>query len=877
VINAGGVQLAGPIAAGRDVTIDTAAGGGVSVSASVSAGRTHAIKAGAGIGVLTNASLIAPTVRLAAAGPVSLDAGATLGQAGGVLDLSTSTGGISQNAAAILTAATLLSSGGVSGTASLVGTLNAVGTLGPFVASGAGADLVLVNTGSLHLAGPVIAPRDITLRSSAAISAAASVGAGRTLRLTADGGGFDLTAGATASAATVIIAATGPISLAPGATLGQAGARVDLSTTRGGISQAAGGTLLAEALTSSNGVIGAVALAGSANAVGTIAAFAVSGGGFGLTNTGNTHLGGPLTAPGTIAVATDAASRITVAGSVVAGAALSLSAGTGGLSLMTGAVVAGPTIDLRSGSGISLADGARLGQAGALIDLFTAAGGVTQSPGGAIVADLLRAPSGIADTVSALGTANAIARLGDVPVGNGGAFTLADTADLLVQGTVSASGISIVAPGITITGAALAQTASLSLTATTGAIVLNGAASAASTATLTASLGEIVNSGTILAGAGGITQTAATDIVQAAGLLRTPGSIGLMAGGAITQSGGTIDAGQTLTMTAALGSISQAGTIMAGAGGIIQTAASNIVQAAGLLRTPGSIGLMAGGAITQSGGTIDAGQTLTMTATLGAISQAGTVMAGAGGIIQTAASDIVQAAGLLRTPGSIGLMASGGLTTSGAMIAAQIHVTNPTGPIAIGGVITGLTPARLRNDSQFAIRDADFPTATEGTGVYITTSAGTEANPITVTADVAATSGRGQVLITIPNDTPTTLNVDSRNADLFLDLRAGSASGVVRVGSLHLRYQGDGTPDTVDLAGMVNGLAGYPAASASFILPSQLPNYTMNGCAIQAVACIQISDLRVPVSNPLKDVQTGRTGAQATVQFTLPDVAERDY
>ena len=81
----------------------------------------------------------------------------------------------------------------------------------------------------------------------------------------------------------------------------------------------------------------------------------------------------------------------------------------------------------------------------------------------------------------------------------------------------------------------------------------------------------------------------------------------------------------------------------------------------------------------------------------------------------------------------------------------------------------------------------------------------------------------------------------------------------------------------MDLGGSVNGLTGLTATSAAFILPAQQPTYTLNGCPIMAASCIQISTQRVPVSNPLGDIQIGQNFGGLDVKYGLPDVADRDY
>ena len=148
---------------------------------------------------------------------------------------------------------------------------------------------------------------------------------------------------------------------------------------------------------------------------------------------------------------------------------------------------------------------------------------------------------------------------------------------------------------------------------------------------------------------------------------------------------------------------------------------------------------------------------------------------------------------------------------------------------------------------------------------------------ITFNGSASATSGQAQLVVTMVNNDPAIVNINATNVDLFMALQTGAASGNVFVSSLHVGYVQPGTGGEVALAGAVNGLTGQDTAPASFIQPLLKSNYTINGCAIQSISCVQITSLRVPVDNPLKNVQTGQSRSLSDVYVILPDVAERDY
>jgi hypothetical protein len=111
---------------------------------------------------------------------------------------------------------------------------------------------------------------------------------------------------------------------------------------------------------------------------------------------------------------------------------------------------------------------------------------------------------------------------------------------------------------------------------------------------------------------------------------------------------------------------------------------------------------------------------------------------------------------------------------------------------------------------------------------------------------------------------------------LFLSLGAGTATGQVNIAGLQITYAKAATI-TVRLTGVIGGIAGQTAASGSHISPLPSNDYQINGCPISSVNCLKFTNLTVPVTNPLQDVEFGDMLPLSDIDIILPDVAERDY
>ena len=136
-------------------------------AAAVTAGGVLDLTTGpVGLLVASGGTLAAPIMIAAGSGPVTIAAGALVGQPGAIVDLSTSAGGVSEAAGGTIVAARLASSGGITGNAGFNGTANAVATLADMAVTGT---LALVDSAALTLAGTVTAatlllgtPGDVT-------------------------------------------------------------------------------------------------------------------------------------------------------------------------------------------------------------------------------------------------------------------------------------------------------------------------------------------------------------------------------------------------------------------------------------------------------------------------------------------------------------------------------------------------------------------------------------------------------------------------------------------------------------------------------------------------------------------------------------------
>ncbi len=253
--------------------------GGVASTVSL-AGTANTIGTITGFTITSGDLTVVDNQALALAGLVSVGSGHKV-------DITTNVGGLTQVNTGTLNAGTLTSTGGVASTVSLAGTANTIGTITGFtITSG---DLTVVDNQALALAAKV------------------SVGGGHTVDLTTLVGGITQAASGTLIAGTLTSAGNIPAAMSLKGTANQIGTLsnltasggltivdsmaltlanrvsggtnvVDLTTTAGGISQAANGVLIAGTLTSAGGLAGTTALLGTNNQIASIATLVVASG-----------------------------------------------------------------------------------------------------------------------------------------------------------------------------------------------------------------------------------------------------------------------------------------------------------------------------------------------------------------------------------------------------------------------------------------------------------------------------------------------------------------------------------------------------------------------------------------------------------------------
>ena len=633
---------------------------------------------------------------LTVAGPVNVTAlalrAASIALAGnvtasGAVDLSTTSGGVTQTGGT-LSAGLLTSGAGVhGGSASFASGGNAVTALGPFAVLGGGFTLadaaplgvigslsagsvLLSDPAGMSVTAPITAPF-ITLRGGAL-----AIGQGGLLF--AAGGTVDVVAsGATETGNGVIRAATllsggapggafvlggansidtlGAFQMAAGGTLlladttglviagPVAAAAVDLSTSAGGIAETTGG-ITAGVLSSSFGIAGGATLDSAGNAVAALGNIAVTSGDFSFAQAGS----------------------LAVAGGV--GAA---------------------NVAIRIGGALRIG-GAGVLQANGTVDI--SAVGATEAASGVIAAPVLDSTQGAAGLFALTG-ANQIVSLG-VFADPGGALALTDTQGLSVNGPVAVGGLTLLAPGVTLAGDVSAQ-AMQDSTTVAGIDQIAGALSVGTlsspqgvagpvslgAANRIAALGALAARGPIA-----LNDLAGLDI---AGAVSTPGAVSLSVAGALSESAQGGIATPLLSGHAATAQLTQAanaiGTLdfattagglalvdqqgltiaaLSGAGASL-TVRGDLVLAGPVDETGATVLLDVSGAVAQVGGALSAG-----------------LLEGSAASIALPAANAVAVLGNIAAPGGFTLANRSALAIAGAVQAALIDLSVASGGIS---------------------------------------------------------------------------------------------------------------------------------------------------------------------------------------------------
>ena len=188
-----------------------------------------------------------------------------------------------------------------------------------------------------------------------------------------------------------------------------------ITLTSAGTIWQTGGSLVAKTLSGSS--VGGATVTSATNNVGTLAALSASTGDVAVTNNNSLTVTGLVSSPTKVTLTTLGSNKLTI----------------------NGGTVQAPTVNLVGGGGIALTSAGTVGQAAGLVDLSTAANGVTEDTTSVILGGTLQSTSNIVGGATLSGTANAVDNLGKIAV-TGGNFTLVDKSQLTVKDTLTATG-----------------------------------------------------------------------------------------------------------------------------------------------------------------------------------------------------------------------------------------------------------------------------------------------------------------------------------------------------------------------------------------------------------------------------------------------------
>ena len=868
------LQFTGAFAGAGD-TLTLKAGAISQTAAGVITVATLTGSSSGGVDLSTATNTIDAIGAFAPGGDFNLNDGATPLQftgafAGAGDTLTVKAGAISQTAAGAITVATLTGtaiSASLTQPVNLVGTLGAFGTSagfaltdnqallvnGPVTDTGAASTLALTTkTGGITLAGTVSAANVVDLISAGTIgqiggtllAATLTGSAGVSASLTQPGnlvgtlGAFSTAAGYalsdneallvngpvvdTGAASTLALTTkTGDITLA--GTVSAANI-VDLISA-GAISQT-GGNLIAGTLTGS--AASAAGLTQTVNQVGTLNGFTAAGftldDAVGLTVLGTVSGGpgatigdkGPLAILGTVnATAVSlTADSITIPGNV-AGTTVTLTSTVGAIG-ETGVLNAGSL----TGSAVTTADltGTSFSNSIGTLNGFTAAG--------------FTLDNGIGLTV--VGT-----------VSGGPSATIADNGPLAIDGTVTATAVSLTADSITIPGDVTGT--SVSLFGTVGAIGETG----------------VLNAGTLTGSA-----------VTTANLTGTSFSNQIGTVSNFTASGFTLNNAADLTIT---------GNVNGGPSVTIVDSKTITVATGGTI-TGSTVSATANGNFNILG-TVQDANSVSLVSSTGSITETGTLIAGVltgsaagdASLTGTAASNAVVQLDSFTSGGTFTLDNGVGLTINGPLTAPTIVIDTGANTMTLADkavITTGGTPRPAGTITSFP---GDTPALTTN-GAFLTTSSGfTQQGSSTILG-----FGGGPAILRINANRDANITFDpvaglqGTNTWLILNIGTGKSSGQIHVKNLDVIHNGQ--TGAASLSGTVTGLSGPAAAGASGIQPNPNANFRINSCPIGSVNCVLLPTQGVPTANPLNDINIGTLfNPNEDDDLLLPIVSDQDY
>ncbi len=606
--------------------------------------------------------------------------------------------------------------------------------------------------------GPVTAGTgagSVSITGSPTLVVVGSIGAASTIALT--GGTLDFGTGALVAAPTIDLSAgPGGIALTGNASVGQALGLIDM-TSAGTVTEAATSVLTAATLDSTLGVSAGVSLPGTANAIGGLGNFAVTGGGngFALDDGAALIVAGTVTAPGQVYLQTTNAGGIAIAagGSIGAGSLASFQAAafanSGAVTAGTfewAPVIVGSTQTLGPLSGIphdvrigavtlpgagsatttagSIVVGGNFGTGATILELDSL-GGINET-GGALKAAAL---TGNANGTVSLGNVNTIAGLGPFTVTGSAPFTLNDTGEvgnLAIGGSLAASSITISDAGaITVANTISAPTGKVQLTSGGGGIALNagalldgGIVDLDGTGGITETSG-IIDATTLLS-SGGVTGNVAlgglNNVATLAGFVVTGGGFSLFDGGslagiAVTGPVTANTGASNVTIDGALGSIMVSGSVGAGGTVLLDGSAPSVgvVLNGGAMVTGATIDVNGGGvgiAMNGNASVGNSGAIVDLTTTGGGVAEAATAVIAAGTLQSTGGiggtvdlpgtgNAIASVGSLAVAGGTFSVIDTGNLGVGGKLAASTITIDDGAGSLTVSNSLIATSAISL--------------------------------------------------------------------------------------------------------------------------------------------------------------------------------------
>ena len=539
----------------------------------------------------------------------------------------------------------------------------------------------------------------------------------------------------------------------------------------------------------------------------------------------------------------------------------------------------GSAIIMTAGSGISLAD-STLGAVGAVLsglNLTTAAGGVTQSPNGAIFSNQVVSGGGVVGTFSLPSTSNAIGLVDHITV-SGGDLTVVNGQNMSIGDTLSANNLffEVARPGGVLTLGFPTRNLPVPATLTAGAggritLVADAYINTIAGSTLTTSGGAVElapysPANTSLFGSTGLVVSPAfLAIIQTNGGTLDLGGFTNVLIGATTPSASaasvTIDGAANLTGIAttlrldATGAITQpggsivVGNVIANGGSVTLTNAGNAFtsasgSAAGAFSLTDGSALALGNVAAGSAETILApvltipgtqqAPLLSLTATKGGITGTGSLVVGTLTGSSVGATQLI-GANQLATLGNFSAsgfaLADGtNLTIAGTLTAPTISIQAPTSQVVLGDGASIVTAGMVRPPGPI---QPSFQPSNGALGATIAAAS-------FVQVGVSSVVGIGGRPATLQIATAGNIRFDSTGGlsatgtSLILGLPRGTATGNVFVKALDVLF---GTPGSANLFGTIDGISGGIAAASGHIRPNINVAYLFNNCVIGSTVC----------------------------------------